>query len=182
MPGASPFFANDVFRTRDVVIFVKSKTIPVQISSRMQTGGWPGGQGVTWIDDPNNDTFLVDYSDGRFGGLLLWGSNESSDQFVAYFKNQPTYRFAVMAIGSWVISTTTFEQFTYASRIAGPPFVPNVYTPGKKLRFSLRGYYTPEDEWTLSGDPRAPNNFFVARVIQPPAAFNNNYLELQSMI
>ncbi len=183
MAGVSPFYANDVFRTRDVVVFVKSKTIPVVIDSRLQTGGWPGGQGATWLDDPNNDTFQVTYSDGRFGGFLLWGSNESSDQFVSFYKNQPTYRFAVMCVGPWVISTTTFEQYTYASRIAGPPYVPNVYTPGTKLRFSLRGYFTPEDEWTLSGDIRAPNNFFVARVIQPPVpSINNNYLELQSMM
>jgi hypothetical protein len=182
MAGASPYFANDVFRTRDVVAFVKSKTIPVMLSTRMQAGGWPGGQGVTWIDDPNNDTFLVDYSDGTYGGFMLWGSNESSDQYVAYYKNQPTYRFGVMCIGSWVVSTTTFEQYTYASRIGGGPLVPNVYVPGNKLRFSLRGYFTPEDEWTLSGDPRAPNNNFVARVIQAPASFNNNYLEVQSMI
>lgn len=174
--------ASEIFRTRDVVIFVKSKTLPVMIDSRMAQGGWPGGQGVTWIDDPNNDTFKVTYSDGTFGGFLLWGSNESSDQYVAYYKNQPTYQFAVMAIGPWVVSTTTFETYTWASRQAGP-LVPNVYIPGEKLRFSLRGLYTPEDEWSMSGDPRAPNNIFVARVIQPPSpTINNNYLELQSMI
>jgi hypothetical protein len=182
MSGASPYFANDVFRTRDVVVFVKSKTIPVVISTSMASTGWPGGQGVTWVDDPNYDTFRVTYSDGTFGGFLLWGSNEASDQFVAYTQNQPVYQFAVMCVGPWVVSTTTFEKYTYASRIAGPPYVPNVFTPGNKLRFSLRGYFTPEDEWTLSGDPRAPNNNFVARVIQPPLPLNNNYLELQSML
>jgi hypothetical protein len=61
--------------------------------------------------------------------------------------------------------------------------VPNVYTPGTKLLFSLRGYPTPEDEWSLSGDPRAPNNLFIGRVIQPPnPSLNNNYLEYQSMM
>jgi hypothetical protein len=178
-----PYQTDQIFRTRDVVVFVKSKTIPVMISPAMAAGGWPGGQGVQWIDDPNNDTFLVTYSSGQYGGFLLWGSNEPSDQYVAYYKNQPTYNFAVMAIGSWVVSTTTFEQYTYASRIAGPPYVPNVFIPGNKLRFSLRGYFTPEDEWTLSGDPRAPNNLFVARVIQPPNPnINSNYLEIQSTI
>lgn len=168
--------SDDIFRTRDVVIFVKSKTIPVMISPAMAAGGWPGGQGVQWIDDPNNDTFLVTYSSGRYGGFLLWGSNEPSDQYVAYYKNQPTYEFAVMAIGSWVVSTTTFEQYTLASRLGGP-LVPNVYTPGDKLRFSLRGYFTPEKE-----DPSLPD-LFVARVIQPPSpTINNNYLEIQSMI
>ena len=174
--------ASEIFRTRDVVIFVKSKTVPVMIDTAMAAGGWPGGQGVQWIDNPNYDTFQVTYSSGQWGGFLLWGSNESSDQYVAYYKNQPTYKFAVMAIGPWVVSTTTFETYTYASRQVGP-LVKNVYTPGNKLRFSLRGYYTPEDEWSLSGDPRAPNNLFVARVIQAPnPLINNNYLELQSMI
>jgi hypothetical protein len=181
--GDSPYYCNDVFRTRDVVVFVKSKTIPVMIDSALATGGWPGGQGVQWIDNPNYDTFQVTYSSGQWGGFLLWGSNEAADQYVAYYKNQPTYKFAVMCIGSWVISTTTFETYTYASRTGGGPLVPNVYTPGNKLRFSLRGYFTPEDEWTISGDPRAPNNLFVARVIQPPVpTINNNYLELQSLI
>ncbi len=182
MAGVSPFFANDVFRTRDVVVFVKSKTVPVVIDTTMKTGGWPGGQGVTWLDNPNFDTFQVTYSDGRYGGFLLWGSNEASDQFVSFYMNQPTYQFAVMCIGPWVISTTTFETYTWASRQVGP-LVKNVYTPGNKLRFSLRGLWTPEDEWTLSGDPRAPNNLFTGRVIQAPSpSINNNYLELQSMI
>src|ERR1700676_2314782 len=146
----------EIFHTRDVVTFVKSANVPVMVSDRMAAGGWPGGQGVKWVDSPTYDTFLVDYSDGQYGGFLLWGSNESSDQFIAYTKNQSTYQFGVMCIGPWLVSTSTYEKYTYASRTGGGPLVQNVYTPGNKLRFSLRGYFTPEDEWTLSGDPRAP--------------------------
>jgi hypothetical protein len=175
MTGVSPYFANDVFRTRDVVVFRKAKTIPVMISTTMQTGGWPGGQGVTWVDDPNNDTFLVTYSAGLAGGFLLWGSNETSDQFISVTQSQPTYRYATMAVGPWVISTTTFETYTYAPRHVGP-LVANVYTPGNKLYFSARGYFTPENE--LGGS--IP---FVGRIIQAPnPTLNNNYLELESML
>jgi hypothetical protein len=178
-----PYQTDQIFRTRDVVIFVKSKTIPVIISPSMAAGGWPGGQGVQWVDNPYYDTFQVTYSTGQYGGFLLWGSNESSDQYIAYTQNQPTYQFATMAIGPWIVSTITFEKYTYESRMTGPPYVANVFTPGNKLRFSLRGYPTPEDEWTLSGDPRAPNNNFIGRVIQPPSpTLNNGYLEIQSMI
>jgi hypothetical protein len=168
---------SEIFRTRDVVVFSKSKTIPVMIDPALAAGGWPGGQGVQWIDDPNFDTFKVTYSAGRYGGFLLWGSNESSDQYISATQNQPTYKYAVMCIGPWVVSTTTFEQYTYASRTGGGPLVKNVYTPGNKLRFSRRGYFTPEKE-----DPALPD-LFVARVIQAPnLAINNGYLELQSMI
>lgn len=175
--------ASEIFRTRDVVVFVKAKTIPVMLDNALAAGGWAGGQGVQWVDNPNFDTFQVTYSSGQYGGFLLWGSDESSDQFISVTQSQPTYKYAVMCIGPWVVSTITFETYTWASRTGGGPLVPNVYTPGNKLRFSLRGLFTPEDEWTLSGDPRAPNNLFVARVIQKPDPnINSNYLELQSML
>ena len=132
---------------------------------------------MQWVDDPNNDTFLVTYSTGQWGGFLLWGSDESSDQYISMTMNKPTYKFAVMAVGPWVVSTSTFEQYTYASRTGPGPLVPNVYTPGNKLLYSLRGYFTPENE---SGNPALQP---VARVIQPPNPnINNNYLEIQSMM
>jgi hypothetical protein len=168
--------ASEIFRTRDVVVFTKGKTIPVMIDSAMAAGGWPGGQGVQWIDDPNNDTFKVTYSAGRYGGFLLWGSDEKSDQYISVTQSQPTYKYGVMAIGPWVVSTSTFETYTLASRLGGP-LVKNVFTPGTKLRFSLRGFFTPEKE-----DPNLPD-LFVARVIQKPDPnINNGYLELQSAI
>lgn len=169
----------ELVRSRDVVTLVKGQTFPVGLSTHLLTAGWAGGQGVMWIDSPY-DVWQVDFSDGTPNGFLLWGSNESADQFSAYTQNQPTYDFAVLCYGTWVITTSTYEKYTYASRIAGPPFVPIVYNPSDRLRFSLRGLWTNEDEWTLSGDPRAPNRFFVGYVIEPPATYNNNYLMFQT--
>ena len=166
-------------RTRDVVTLFKGKGYPVLVDSTMMAGGWPGGQGVTWVDSPN-DQFLVSYSSGTYGGMLLWGSNESSDQLIAYESNQVTYGFATLCVEAWVVMTKTFETYTYESRTGGGPLVPNVFTVGGRLRFSLRGYFTPEDEWTLSGDPRAPNNFYVGHIIQAPTPAINNYMTVQT--
>jgi hypothetical protein len=71
--------------------------------------------------------------------------------------------------------------YTLQSRLV-PPLVPNVYTVGQRLRFSLRGLWTPQDEWTISGDPRAPNHFLVGSIVQAPNASNNNYLMVQTAI
>jgi hypothetical protein len=57
-----------------------------------------------------------------------------------------------------------------------------VYTEGVRLRFSLRGYWTTEDEWSASGDPRAPNNFYVGSITQSPKATNDFYLGIQTAI
>ncbi len=171
---------NDI-RTRDVITLVKGTANPVVVDQRMISGGWPGGQAVTWVDSPE-DEFLVSYSDGTYGGFLLWGSDESSDRFVATEKNQTKYRFATLCSGAWVIMTQTFEQYTYQSRIGGGPLVPNVFTVGARLTFSLRGFFTPQDEWKLSGDPRGANEFFIAYVVQPPTPALKNYLTLQSSI
>ena len=169
----------EIFRTRDVVVFSKGKTYPVMIDPTLATGGWPGGQGVKWLDDPSNDTFKVTYSDGPYGGFLLWGSNESSDQFISYTGNQPTYKFAVMCVGAgWIVSTSSFELYTWARRQGGP-LVPNVYVPGQELRFSLRGLFTNEDEWTASSDPRAPNDWVIGTVVSIPSSVTNNYLTLR---
>ena len=171
---------NDI-RTRDVITLVKGTANPVMVDAAMIANGWPGGQAVTWTDSPN-DEFLVTYSDGTYGGFLLWGSNESSDQWTAMTGQQVAYGYAILCSGAWVIMTSTYEKYTYASRHGGGPLVPNVYTVGQRLTFSLRGYFTPEDEWTLSGDPRAPNNYYIAYVVQPPSAATNNYITLQSSI
>lgn len=170
----------EVLRTRDVVVHFKGDAYAVAISQQMRNLGWAGGQGVRWIDSPR-DEFLVTFSDGLYGGFLLWGSNESSDVLTSMTKNQPEYGFGVLCAGGWLISTSTYEKYTYASRQVGP-LVPIVYTPGVRLRFSLRGLWTTEDEWTLAGDPRAPNQFFVASVVQAPLPMNNNYLVLQTSI
>lgn len=170
----------EIARTRDVVVLVPGVTYPVRIPDAMAQTGWPGGQGVVWAPS-TSDEFKVTFSDGGFGPLLLWGSNESSDQYIAYVQNQPTYRFAVACVGTWIITTSTFERYTLQSRLA-PPLVENVYTPGTQLHYSLRGLLTSQDEWTISGDPRAPNTNVIASVIQSPDVSNNHYLMVQTVI
>ncbi len=169
---------SEVLRTRDCVVFYHGDAFAVAASSQMVQGGWLGGQGLQWIDSPL-DEFKVSYSEGIYGGFALWGSDEPSDQHVSFVKNQVQYGFVVFCTGNWFLSTSTFERYTYASRQAGP-LVSLTYTEGQKLHFSLRGYWTNEDEWTLSGDPRAPNTFQAGIVMQRPSALTNNYLGIQT--
>lgn len=171
----------EIFRTRDCVVFFKGDAYTVAVSPAMRQGGWTGGQGVRWVDS-SSDQFLVDYSDGLYGGFLLWGSDESSDEYTSLTESQPKYGYGTFCAGGWLISTVSFEKYTYASRLAGPPFTEITYTPGVRLRFSLRGLWTPEDEWTLSGDPRGANNFFVGNIVEAPSAATNNMLTLQTSI
>lgn len=167
----------EITRTRDVIIFQKGDTFPVRVSHSMVLGGWGGGQGVQWVDSGTDD-FAVTYSDGLPNGFLLWGSDEDSDRFTSATLNQPVYRFAVMGFGGWVVSVKNFERYTLASRLA-PPLVPISYQPQDSLYFSLRGLITKEDEWTVSGDPRAPNGHSIGVVIQAPSALTNDYLTVQ---
>ncbi len=169
----------ELIRDRDVVTLVKGQTFPVNLSPGLLTNGWAGGQGVMWIDSPY-DIFIVDFSDGTPNGFLLWGSNEAADQYTAYTENQPTYDFAVLCYGTWLITTSTYEQYTYQSRTGGGPLVPITYNVNDRLLFSLRGLWTNQDEWTLSLDPRAPNRFFVGYVTEVPGSNNNNYLTFQT--
>ncbi len=170
----------EILRTRDVVVLFKGDAYPVAIDPAMRANGWAGGQGVRWVDSPL-DEFRVGYSDGLYGGFLLWGSDEAADKFTAMTGQQPTYGYAVMCAGGWLISTSTYEKYTYASRVAGP-LVPITYTVGERLLFSLRGLFTNEDEWALSLDPRAPNTYYIANVVQVPSAANNNFILLQTSI
>lgn len=169
---------SEILRTRDCVVFYRGDSFAVAASSQMLAGGWLGGQGLQWIDSPLDD-FRVTYSEGIFGGFALWGSDEPSDQYVSFVGNQIEYDFVVFCTGNWFISTSAYEKFTYASRQAGP-LVPITYTEGEKLHFSLRGYWTNEDEWTLSGDPRAPNTFTAGLVMQRPSSLTNDYLGIQT--
>lgn len=168
----------EYFRNRDVVVLAKGDTVTVNIDSAMAVGGWKGGQGAQWTP-PTGDEMLVTYSDGLYAGFLLWGSNEVPDEFTSMTRSQPTYRFAVLGAGGWLIMTKTYEQYTYVSRIGPGPLVPLTYSASDRLVFSLRGYWTKEDEWTLSGDPRAPNDYYIGFVAQAPTPSRLNYMTIQ---
>ena len=168
---------SEIFRTRDVAVFVKAETLTVSVDPGMVLNGWLGGQGVTFASS-TEDEILVTLSDGLGGGVLLWGSDESSDQFTAMTENQPYYGFAVLGMGAWLVATSTFEQYTYLSRTGPGPLVPIVYSGSDPLFFSLRGYWTSENEWHLSGDPRGPNDNVVGFVAQTPRPNANGVLYL----
>lgn len=167
-------------RTRDCVILVKGDCYAVTVEDTFAQEGWVGGSGAQWTT-PTSDDPTVKRSDGLYSGFLLWGSNESSDQFTAMTGQYPHYRYAVIGAGGWHIQTLAFEKFTYASRQAGP-LVPIVYNASDRLVFSLRGYWSNEDEWTLSGDPRAPNNYYIGFVTQAPSAMTQGYMGIQVSI
>lgn len=170
----------EVIRTRDCIVHYKGDAYTVAVTQEMRTKGWSGGQGVQWADSPN-DEFLVTYSSGLYGGFLLWGSDETSDVLTSMTRSQSLYGYAVLCAGGWLMSTSTFERYTYASRQSGP-LVPLTYIPGDRVLFSLRGLWTTEDEWTASSDPRGPNGYFIGSVVQAPSTFNNHYLVLQTAI
>lgn len=156
----------EVARSRDVVIFSKGDSITVELDPSLRS--WSGGLGVAWASGGDKDTFAVQASDGLFGGFFLWGSDESGDQFVSLTRSQPSYGYAVMGTGNWVGYFSNYEIYTYASRIGGGPLVPLVYNPTDLLYFSLRGLWTKEDEWVLSGDPRGTLPWSCGYVVCPP--------------
>lgn len=171
----------EIFRTRDVVVITKGCAYTVRASNALISSGWPGGQGLAWVDGPGTE-FQVTFADGgRSAGFALWGSNEDSDRFTSMTEQQPAYGYLVLGSGSWIISTLSFEVYTYNSRVV-PPLVPITYLPGQKLFWSLRGLWTIEDEWSLSGDPRAPNDDPVGFVAQPPSSYNDQYLTIQTTL
>ena len=143
----------------------------------MVQGGWPGGQGVQWVGSID-DKMLVTYSRGKFGGFLVWGSDEIGDDYAATTRNQPHYQFATMLFGATVLSTSSYERYTLASRLA-PPLVPLTYSENDILYFSLRGLWTKEDELTLSGDPDAPS-VAAGVVVQVPQSWNREFLGIQT--
>ncbi len=171
----------EIFRTRDVVVFGLGIAFPVAINPALTQGGWPGGQGLSWVDS-TLDEFRVGFTDGgRGAGFALWGSDEDSDKFTGMTLNQPEYGHLIMGSGSWLMATSVFEVYTWASRNAGP-LVPITYTAKEKLFWSLRGLFTNEDEWTASGDPRAPNEDPVAFVVQVPSTVTENYITVQTTL
>lgn len=169
----------EIIRSRDCVVFLKGDSQTVVVSQNMVTLGWPGAQGVQWSGS-TVDERVVTFSSGLFGGFLIWGSNESGDDYAAQTRNQPYYRFATLLTGSNVIATSSYERYTFASRTAGP-LVPLVYTAQNLLYLSRRGLWTKEDEMTLDGDPLAPA-VSVGVVTQVPKALNRQFLGVQTFL
>lgn len=173
-------------RSRDCIILVKGDAYPVTVDDPLAVTGWKGGQGVKWVQ-PTSDEFLVTTSDGYYAGFMLWGSNESGDKYTATTQNQPYYRFGTVGAGGWHILTTSFEQYTFQSRMAGGPLVPLVYHASDRLVFSIRGYWTKEvTEWVDSGIPalvaRGLNKYYIAFVTQAPSSYTNFYMGVQVSI
>lgn len=182
-PGSmiTPVKGLDLIRGRDCWIFSKGEAYAVTVDQKMLVGGWAGGQAAQWIDSPLS-TPVVSYSMGLCGGFLPFGSMESADLYTALTGNVLKYPdAAVMMVGNSLISTATYERYTYASRTGGGPLVPLVYGPGDLLYFSLRGLWTNEQELTLSGHPMAPNSF-VGFVCQLPAKTNQFFLGIQTSL
>lgn len=171
-----------LFRTRDVEVHFKGDSYPVAIHPDLLASGWAGGQGVMWCDSPLYE-FRVQASDGIYGGFLLWGSDEISDRLLGQSTSQLAYGYGIFCAGGWLASFATYEKYTWNSRHGiGPPNVLINYTVGERVRFSNRGWWTNEDEFTKVGDPRAPNNYFVGYVVQKPRADNDYRLVLQTSI
>jgi len=173
------FGGMDLIRSRNCTVFFKGETHMVVPDAAMLAGGWEGGQGVRWVAS-TTDEFTVTYSDGLWGGFLLWGSDESADRFTSMTRNQIVYDTAVMMAGGAMISTSTYERYTYASRLGGP-LVPLVYVASESLFLSSRGLWTNEDEMTLSGHALAPA-LVAGFVAQVPKPINQFYLGIQTVL
>ena len=172
----------DLVRSRDCVVFGKGDAHVVTVDTAMLAGGWAGGQGVMWVDS-SLPTPVVSYSTGLYGGFLLWGSDESADQHVSSTRGQLAHPDSVvMMAGNTIMSTSSYEKYTYASRVAGGPLVPLVYVPGEPLYFSRRGLWTKEEEASVAPSlPFAPA-FFTGFVTQVPAPVNQFFLGVQTSL
>jgi len=170
----------DLIRGRDCVVFSKGDAYSMPVSAAMLSGGWVGGQGAQWTTYSNPDRPTLTYSAGLFGGFMLWGSNEAADQYTAFTGQPLYYGYGVLMAGRAIISTIAYEQYTYASRISGP-LVPLVYTSNAPLFMSLRGYWSIENELTLSGSPLAPA-LPCGVVAQLPKAVNEFRLGVQTKL
>jgi hypothetical protein len=166
----------EILRSRNCIIFYKGDSTTVTVSSAMVASGWAGGQGVQWAGIVGDER-IVTYSQGFFGGFMFWGSDEQGDDYTAITRQQVVYRYATMFFGGCLIATSSYESYTYASRLAGP-LVPINYRPNDVLYLSLRGLWTKEDELTLSGSLAAPAPI-VGYVAQLPKSANRNYLGIQ---
>lgn len=160
----------------DLVIETKGGTLPVRLDATLLRDGWRAGQAVIWTSGPSSEELFVTPSDGFACGILF--DSSEGDRLTSMSGNQPYYGSSVLCVGGWLVRTQTYEKYTYASRQSGP-LVEIEYTPSSPLYFSLRGFWTLEDEWTLSGDPRAPNSNVYGYVVAPPSTWNLGYLSVQ---
>lgn len=172
------FKGTGLIRGRDCDIFLKGDAHAFAASPALLAGGWVGGQGVTWTTG-TVDTPTVTYSDGLYGGFAIWGSNEQADQYTSMTGQFLKYGYVVVMVGRALISTVAYERYTYASRVGGGPLVPIVYQTSELLYLSRRGYWTNEEELTLSGDGRAPA-FYTGFVAQTPKPNNQMRLGIQT--
>lgn len=166
--------------SRDCTVLFKGDSYPVAVSEEMAQGGWPGGQGVMWAPS-NTGVPTVTYSNGLYGGFLIWGSDEESDRFTALTQSQLVYRSATLFLGGSLILTSTYERYTYASRVGGGSLMPLVYSIQDPLYFSLRGFWTREDEPSLISAPQAPA-FFTGFCAQLPCEQNGFSLGIQTSL
>lgn len=171
----------DLIRGRDCVVFSKGDGYALSVSASMLAGGWVGGQGAQWDNFTSPDNPILTYSSGLFGGFMLWGSNEMADQYTAMTTQFLRYGYGVLMAGRAILSTVAFEQFTYASRTGGGGLVPITYSANNLLFMSSRGYWTQEDELTLTGSPLAPA-LPCGIVAQVPSVANRFYLGIQTKL
>lgn len=169
---------SEILHSRDCVVLFRGDAQTVALSAEMIQGGWAGGQGVQWAPGGAGER-TVTYSTGLYGGFLVWGSDEPGDRFTSMVGNQTTHRFATMLYGGNLISTSTYERYTYASRTGGGPLVPLHYVAQQVLYLSRRGLWTNEDEMTLAGALEAPA-FFTGFVAKAPIAANQFFLGIQT--
>ena len=181
MTFAIDFHGIDLIRGRDCVVFSKGDGYAMSVSSAMLAGGWVGGQGAQWDAYTDPDSPILTYSSGLFGGFMLWGSDEVGDQYTSMTQQPLYYGFGVLMAGRAIMSTVAYEHYTYASRLAGGPYVSLVYTPNAPLFMSLRGYWTIEDELSLSGNPSAPA-LSCGVVVQLPKLVNQFRLGIQTKL
>lgn len=174
-----PMNMTEIVRSRDLVLFYRGDNYTVTPGPGMIETGWKGGQGVMWSSGVNDER-TVEISDGRYGAFMPFGSDEEADMHTGLSGTQRSARWVTILLGGNLISTSTYERYTWDSRNGvGPADVPIVYTPNQVLYLSKRGFWTNEDEATLSGDPWAPN-FFTGFVAQIPKASNNWFLGVQT--
>jgi hypothetical protein len=169
----------DIINGRDCTIYFRGDSQTVAVHPDLVTSGWPGGVGVQWCD-AQEDVRMVQASHGLYGGFLVWGSNEDADRYLSSSGQMPHLRYATLFVGGSLMHTSTYERFTWASRQVGLS-APLEYKINDPLYFSLRGYWTNEDEMTLSGHSEAPC-FFTGFVSQLPKESNQWRLGIQTSL